>query len=77
MIHSCHFFYQTFLIIQSYVKKNSINDKLYKFLVIVWGLYGFAALLSNKNKNIFYNLLDLVAKNFYGLYIYFLIKSLS
>jgi len=72
-----YFFYQTFLIIQSYVKKNSINDKLYKFLVIVWGLYGFAALLSNKNKNISYNLLDLVAKNFYGLYIYFLIKSLS
>jgi len=72
-----YFFYQTFLIIQSYVKKNSINDKLYKFLVIVWGLYGFAALLSNKNKNVSYNLLDLVAKNFYGLYIYFLIKSLS
>ena len=72
-----YFFYQTFSIIQSYVKKNSINDKLYKFLVIVWGLYGFAALLSNKNKNISYNLLDLVAKNFYGLYIYFIIKSLS
>lgn len=72
-----YFFYQTFKIIHTYTKNNAINDKLYAFLVIVWGLYGFAAMLSNKNKNISYNLLDLVAKNFYGLYIYFLIKSLS
>ena len=72
-----YFFYQTFKIIHTYTKNNVINDRLYAFLVIVWGLYGFAAMLSNKNKNISYNLLDLVAKNFYGLYIYFLIKSLS
>lgn len=72
-----YFFYQTFKIIHTYTKNNDINDRLYAFLVIVWGLYGFAAMLSNKNKNISYNLLDLVAKNFYGLYIYFLIKSLS
>lgn len=72
-----YFFYQTFKIIHTYTKNNIINDRLYAFLVIVWGLYGFAAMLSNKNKNISYNLLDLVAKNFYGLYIYFLIKSLS
>tara|TARA_B100000900_G_scaffold365622_2_gene341008 strand:+ start:3843 stop:4511 length:669 start_codon:yes stop_codon:yes gene_type:complete len=72
-----YFFYQTFLIIHTYTKNNIINDRLYIFLVIVWGLYGFAAMLSNKNKNISYNLLDLVAKNFYGLYIYFLIKRLS
>ncbi len=72
-----YFFYQTFKIIHTYTKNNVINDRLYTFLVIVWGLYGFAAMLSNKNKNISYNLLDLVAKNFYGLYIYFLIKSLS
>lgn len=72
-----YFFYQTFKIIHTYTKNNVINDRLYAFLVIVWGLYGFAAMLSNKNKNISYNLLDLVAKNFYGLYIFFLIKSLS
>lgn len=72
-----YFFYQTFKIIHTYTKNNVINDRLYTFLVIVWGLYGFAAMLSNKNKNISYNLLDLVAKNFYGLYIFFLIKSLS
>jgi len=72
-----YFFYQTFKIIHTYTKNNVINNRLYAFLVIVWGLYGFAAMLSNKNKNISYNLLDLVAKNFYGLYIYFLIKSLS
>lgn len=72
-----YFFYQTFKIIQTYTKNNIINNRLYAFLVVVWGLYGFAAMLSNKNKNISYNLLDLVAKNFYGLYIYFLIKSLS
>ena len=66
-----------FVISGKFTKNSVINDRLYTFLVIVWGLYGFAAMLSNKNKNISYNLLDLVAKNFYGLYIFFLIKSLS
>ena len=71
------FFYQTFATIRKFTKNNPTNDKLYKFLVVVWGLYGFAAMLPHTNKNIAYNLLDLVSKNFYGLYIYFLIKKLS
>ena len=47
------------------------------FLLIVWSLYGFAALLGTKNKNISYNLLDIVAKNFYGLFIYFYIRHIN
>jgi len=71
-----YFFYQTFMIIHTYTKNNDTNTKLYKFMGTVWGMYGLAAVLSDKNKNISYNLLDLVAKNFYGLYIYFIILSL-
>ena len=47
--------------------------KLFKFLVVVWGLYGIAAMTDIKSKNIAYNLLDIVSKNFYGLFIYYYI----
>ena len=37
------------------------------FQFVVWGVYGVAALFEYDTKNIMYNLLDLVSKNFYGL----------
>lgn len=50
---------------------NKKSEKLFKFLLVVWGLYGVAAMLPNVQKNVSYNLLDVVAKNFYGLFIYY------
>lgn len=44
---------------------------LYTFLIIVWSLYGVAAVLPVIPKNIMYNCLDIVSKNFYGLYIFY------
>ena len=46
-------------------------------LFVVWGLYAVAALMKAKYKNISYNLLDIVSKNFYGLYIYYVIKMIA
>ena len=37
----------------------------------VWSLYGVAALLPALQKNIGYNVLDLIAKNFYGIFIFY------
>ena len=42
-------------------------------MFFVWSLYGVAALLGDKLKNISYNILDIFAKNFYGLFLYFFI----
>lgn len=38
-------------------------------------MYGVAALMSYKIKNIMYNILDLFAKNFFGLYLGFVILN--
>lgn len=53
------------------------NKYLFYFLLGVWSLYGIAALLPNLQKNISYNLLDIIAKNFYGVYIYLQIKKIE
>tara|TARA_Y100000996_G_scaffold414369_1_gene405037 strand:- start:973 stop:1671 length:699 start_codon:yes stop_codon:yes gene_type:complete len=59
------------LIYYNYANKSILGEKLYKFLLGVWGLYGVAAMAPPNLKNISYNLLDIVSKNFYGLYIYY------
>lgn len=43
---------------------------LFTFLLIIWGLYGIVFVLDDKWKNISFNILDIISKNFYGLYIY-------
>ena len=68
------FFYLSFKVIyDNYAKYSDMGMKLFKFLVVVWGLYGIAAMTDIKSKNIAYNLLDIVSKNFYGLFIYYYI----
>jgi bacteriorhodopsin len=72
------FFYKAFeLIYNNYAATTTIGKQLFTFLVSVWSLYGVAAIMSPNVKNISYNLLDIVAKNFYGLYIYYQITQLS
>ncbi len=45
----------------------SFNYILFTIYFILWGLYGVVYLLDEKNKNIFYNILDVTAKCFVGL----------
>tara|TARA_B100000787_G_scaffold55830_1_gene40577 strand:+ start:694 stop:1374 length:681 start_codon:yes stop_codon:yes gene_type:complete len=72
------FFYLSFnLIYREYGKKSDMGKKLFTFLVIVWGLYGIAAITDIKTKNISYNILDIISKNFYGLFIYYKITQIS
>ena len=58
------------LIYKRFAKHSKKGKKLYKFLFVVWGLYGIAAMFPSIEKNISYNILDIIAKNFYGIYIY-------
>ena len=73
------FFLSFYTIYENYIKDNDItvNRNLFLFLLIVWSLYGIAAMLPNVEKNISYNFLDIIAKNFYGLYIYFKVINIS
>ncbi len=68
------FFGLTFYTIwNTYVKGSTvtINHQLFNFMFVVWALYGVAALMSPLLKNIGYNFLDIIAKNFYGLFIFY------
>lgn len=58
-----------YVIYDSFVKQNSKNLPLFIFFSIVWSLYGVAATLSPLWKNIFYNLIDTVSKNFYAIFL--------
>lgn len=72
------FFYKSFELIYYEYAIHSENSKiLYKILLSIWALYGVAAMFPNVPKNISYNILDVFSKNFYGLYIYYLILQLS
>ena len=48
---------------------------LFSTMLLVWSLYGVAAILSYEKKNISYNLLDIVSKNFYGLFFFVYVVS--
>ena len=72
------FFYLSFnLIYHEYAIYSEIGKTLFNILLFLWALYGIAAMLPIKEKNLCYNVLDIFAKNFYGLYIYYRIRELQ
>ena len=56
-----------------FAKITEISRILFYILIFIWALYGFAAMFSVLPKNIMYNCLDIISKNFYGLFIFYLI----
>lgn len=47
------------------------NKQLFYFMLVVWGAYGVAAFTDDVTKNNMFNILDVLAKNFFGLYLYY------
>jgi bacteriorhodopsin len=54
---------------------NKIKKYVYWYYTIVWGLYGVASFFPYEQKNSMYNILDLFAKNFYGLFLVWYISK--
>jgi len=48
-----------------------MGKKIFVLLFIIWGLYGIAFMLSDIAKNNLINLLDLFAKNFFGIFLFY------
>ena len=69
------FFISFYLIYHYFARFSIIGTEIFFYFLIVWSMYGVAALMSYKNKNIMYNILDLFAKNFFGLYLGFVILN--
>lgn len=68
------FAYMFKVLYAEYAKYTKIGRTLFYFSFIIWGLYGVAAVLPFSQKNTMYNILDLFAKNAYGLFLYGFIK---
>lgn len=72
------FFYLAFkLIYDEYGVKSKSGKSIFWILGSVWALYGVAAVMPVTIKNVSYNFLDVISKNFYGLFIYIRIKQLA
>ena len=64
-----------YLIYVNYVTKNTPGYLLFWYFFFFWSLYGVVAVLPYYMKNAFYNILDLFAKNFFGLFLTYIIIS--
>ena len=64
-----------YIIYQKYVGDSSSGMKIFWYFFIFWSLYGVVALLPYYLKNGLYNILDLFAKNFFGLFLSYIILS--
>ena len=63
-----------YIIYQKYaVESSSTGIKIFWYFFIFWSLYGVVALLPYHLKNGLYNILDLFAKNFFGLFLSYII----
>jgi len=59
-----------YIIYDSFVTKNmNANLPLFIFMTVLWSFYGIAATFSPAWKNITYNLIDTLSKNFYGVFL--------
>lgn len=60
-----------------FASKTPSNLPLFWFMAGIWSLYGVAAWFPTTGKNVAYNILDIFAKNFYGVFLSYLIYNLS
>ena len=66
-----------YLIYDNFAKHTEEGTKLFTFLISCWALYGLAATCNDITKNTMYNCLDIVSKNFYGLFIFYQIIQIG
>jgi len=71
------FYYYFKKIYDKYINKDTTKDRryVYWFFIIFWSIYGIAALMSYKVKNTMYNVLDLFAKNGFGIFLVYVVWS--
>lgn len=67
--------YERFIKTTGEVNVNSTSVKIYAYFLVFWSLYGVVALLPYTIKNTIYNIIDLFSKNFFGIFLSYLIVS--
>ena len=69
------FFIYYYMIYINYVSENNISKLIFWYFLFFWSLYGLVAVLPYYIKNAFYNILDLFSKNFFGLFLSYIILT--
>jgi hypothetical protein len=64
-----------YMIYSNFVQTNNNGYIFFLYFLFFWSLYGFVAALPYYTKNILYNILDLFAKNFFGLFLAYIIYT--
>jgi hypothetical protein len=64
-----------YIIYVNYVSQNTNGYLLFWYFFFFWSLYGVVAVLPYYVKNAFYNILDLFSKNFFGIFLSYIIFS--
>jgi bacteriorhodopsin len=67
------FFIYYYIIYKKYAILSNEGIKIFAYFLFFWALYGVVAVLPYKIKNMCYNILDLFSKNFFGLFLSYLI----
>ena len=66
-----------YLIYSNFASHSIEGQRIFWYFVGVWSIYGVAAVLPYKIKNAMYNILDLFAKNFFGLFLAYVVYKHS
>jgi hypothetical protein len=62
-----------YIIYYKYATQSSTGLKIFWYFFFFWSIYGIAALLPYYVKNAIYNILDLFAKNFFGIFLAYIV----
>ena len=62
-----------YIIYVNYAVQTITGNKIFWYFFFFWSLYGVVAVLPYYIKNAFYNILDLFSKNFFGLFLSYII----
>ena len=62
-----------YIIYYKYATQSDTGLKIFWYFFFFWSIYGIAALLPYNLKNSIYNILDLFAKNFFGIFLSYII----
>ena len=62
-----------YIIYQKYALLSNDGLIIFFYFFIIWSLYGVVAILPYKLKNTFYNILDLFSKNFFGIFLSYIL----
>lgn len=67
------FIYYFRILYESFAKHSHSGKILFYIITFIWSLYGFFHLLPTVSKNIGYNILDLLSKNIFGVFMVYLL----